>query len=141
MISDLQTECNKKGDRFEKIFSHVIKKNMTSINKRLFQLDEPNYIGYDRQKQDYLRIAPTTGTANNLNQGGNIISFESNNHINFLYLPGSFVYCEFHFSNQDGTAVSGNITLEQGWPTCGRHAACGPFLSDVAALDPSSQLH
>ena len=60
---------------------------MTSINERIFQLDDPNYISYDRRKQDYLRIAPTTGTTNNLNQGGNIISFESNNHANFLYLP------------------------------------------------------
>ena len=92
---------------------------MTSINERIFQLDDPNYISYDRRKQDYLRIAPTTGTANNLNQGGNIISFESNNHANFLYLPGSFVYCEFHISNQDGTAALGNITLEHNWfPRC-----------------------
>ena len=91
---------------------------MTSINERIFQLDDPNYISYDRRKQDYLRIAPTTGTANNLNQGGNIISFESNNHANFLYLPGSFVYCEFHISNQDGTAVPGNITLEHNWFPC-----------------------
>ena len=92
---------------------------MTSINEKIFQLDDPNYISYDQRKQDYLRIAPTTGTANNLNQGGNIISFESNNHANFLYLPGSFVYCEFHTSNQDGTAVPGNITLEHNWfPRC-----------------------
>ena len=62
-----------------------------------------------------MRIAPTTGTANNLNQGDNIISFESNNHANFLYLLGSFVYCEFHFSNQDGNAVPGNLTLEHNW--------------------------
>ena len=62
-----------------------------------------------------MRIAPTTGTANNLNQGDNIISFESNNHVNFLYLPESFIYCEFHTSNQGGTAVSGNITLEHNW--------------------------
>ena len=60
---------------------------MTSINEKIFQLDKPNYISYDRRNKDYLRIAPTTGTANNLNQGGNIISFESNNHTNFLYLP------------------------------------------------------
>ena len=92
---------------------------MTSINEKIFQLDDPNYISYDRRKQDYLRIAPTTGTANNLNQGGNIISSESNNHANFLYLPGSFVYCEFHTSNQDGTAVTGNITLMHNWfPRC-----------------------
>ena len=93
---------------------------MTSINEKFFQLDDPNYISYDRRKQDYLRISPTTGTANNLNQGGNIISFESNNRANFLYLPGSFVYYEFHTSNQDGTAVPGNITLEQNcwFPRC-----------------------
>ena len=35
---------------------------MTSINEKIFQLDDPNYISYDRRKQDYLRIAPTTGT-------------------------------------------------------------------------------
>ena len=92
---------------------------MTSINEKIFQLDDPNYISYDQRKQDYLRIAPTTSTANNLNQGGNIISFESNNHANFLYLPGSFDYCEFHTSNQAGTAVPGNITLEHNWfPRC-----------------------
>ena len=83
---------------------------MTSNNERIFQLDDTNYISYDRWKQDYLRIAPITDAANSLNQGGNIISFESNNHTNFLYLPGSFVYCEFHTSNQDGTAVVGILT-------------------------------
>ena len=65
----------------------LLKGNMTSINEKIFQLDDPNYINYDRRKQDYLRIAPTTGTANNLNQGGNIISFESNNHANFFIYP------------------------------------------------------
>ena len=73
----------------------------------------------DGSKVVLLRIVPTTGTANNLNQGGNIISFESNNHANFLYLLGSFVFCEFHTSNQDGAAVPRNITLEHNWfPHC-----------------------
>ena len=39
------------------------------------------------KKQDYLRIAPTTGTADNLNQTG-IISYEENQE-NYLYLPES----------------------------------------------------
>ena len=65
---------------------------MASINERIFKLDEPNSISYDRRKQDYLRIAPTTGTANNLNQGGNIISFESNNHqIICIYLEALLI--------------------------------------------------
>ena len=34
----------------------------------------------------------TGTTGNNFNQGGNIISFESNNHTNYLYLYGSFIY-------------------------------------------------
>ena len=46
---------------------------MTSINEKIFQLEDPNYISYDRRRQGYLRIAPTTGTANNFNQGNNII--------------------------------------------------------------------
>ena len=105
---------------------------MTSINEKIFQLDEPNYISFDRQKQDYLRIAPTTGTANNLNQGGNIISFESNNHANFLYLPGNFVYCEFHISNQDGTAVPGNYhSRTQLVPALFRRDATGNWFSST----------
>ena len=92
---------------------------MTSVDEKIFQLDELNYISYNRRKQDYLRIAPTTGTANNLNQGGNVVSFEVNNHANFLYLPEAFIYCEFSISKQDGTAVPGNITLEHNWfPRC-----------------------
>ena len=92
---------------------------MTSVDEKIFQLDDPNYVSYNRRKQDYLRIAPTTGTANNLNQGGNVVSFEVNNHANFLYLPEAFIYCEFHISNQAGTAVPGNITLEHNWfPHC-----------------------
>ena len=65
-----------------------------------------------------MRIAPT-GTVKNLNQGGNIISFKLNDHTNYSYLPGSFIYCEFHLSDQDGTAIPGNITLEHNWfPHC-----------------------
>ena len=48
-------------------------------------------------------------------EGDNIISFESNNHANYFYLPGIFIYREFNFSNQDGTAVPENITLEHNW--------------------------
>ena len=92
---------------------------MVSVDEKIFQLDEVNYFSYDRRKQDYLRIAPTTGTANNLNQGGSVVSFELNNHANFLYLPESFIYCEFDISNQAGAAVPGNITLEHNWfPRC-----------------------
>jgi hypothetical protein len=92
---------------------------MTSVDEKIFQLDDPNYISYNRRKQDYLRISSTTGAANNLNQGGNVVSFEVNNHANFLYLPQSFIYCEFHIANQAGTAVPGNITLEHNWfPQC-----------------------
>ena len=92
---------------------------MVSVDEKIFQLDTPNYYSYNRRKQDYLRIAPTTGTAGNLNQGGNVVSFELNNHANFLYLPESFIYCEFDISNQAGTAVPGNITLEHNWfPRC-----------------------
>ena len=31
---------------------------------------------------------------------------------NYLYLPESFLNCEFQISNQAGTAAPGNITLE-----------------------------
>ena len=87
---------------------------MTTVDERIFDLDQPNYVSYNRRKQDYLKIAPTTGTANNLNRTG-IISYEVNNQANFLYLPESFLYCEFNLSNQAGTAVPGNITLEHNW--------------------------
>ena len=86
----------------------------TSVNERIFDLDQPNYVSYNRRKQDYIKVSPTTGTAGNLNRTG-IISFEVNNQANYLYLPESFMYCEFHIANQAGTAVPGNITLEHNW--------------------------
>ena len=87
---------------------------MTTVDERIFNLDQPNYVSYNRRKQDYLKIAPTTGTADNLNRTG-IISYEVNNQANYLYLPESFLYCEFNLSNQAGTEVPGNITLEHNW--------------------------
>ena len=77
---------------------------MTSIDEHISELDKPNYISYNLHKQEYLRIAPTTGTFNNLSQG-NVASFEANNHANYLYSHKSFIYCEYYISNQDGTAV------------------------------------
>ena len=88
---------------------------MTHVDELIFHLDKQYNVSYNRRKQDYIRIAPTTGTANNLNQSGNTISFEVNNQANFLYLPEAFVYCEFQISNGGGTAVPGNITLEHNW--------------------------
>ena len=86
----------------------------TSVNETIFDLDKVNYVSYNRRKQDYLRIAPTTGTADNLNRTG-VISFEINNQANYLYLPECFLYCEFNLSNQAGTEAPGNITLEHNW--------------------------
>lgn len=85
------------------------------MNEKIFNLDDPQYISYNRKKQDYLKIAPTTGTAGNLNTGGNAISFEVNNQANYLFLPDAFVYCEFQISNAAASAVPGNITLENNW--------------------------
>ena len=89
---------------------------MASVNEKIFNLDEANYVSYNRKKQDYIKVAPTTGTADNLNRTG-IISFEVNNQANFLYLPESFLYCEIHISNQAGNAAPGNITHP--WSTTG----------------------
>lgn len=88
---------------------------MTTVNEKIFNLDEPQYISYNRKKQDYIKIAPTTGTANNLNAAGNTISFEVNNQANYLFLSEAFIYCKFNISNQTATAVPGNITLEHNW--------------------------
>ena len=85
-----------------------------SIVDEIFDLDKPNYVSYNRRKQDYLRISPITGTADNLNRTG-IISYEVNNQANYLYLPESFLYCEFNLANQVGTRVPGNISLEHNW--------------------------
>ena len=60
---------------------------MTSVNEKIFRLDKPNYISYNIRKRDYLRIAPTTGTANNLNQGG----------ISKMDLRRFIKYCKEHF--------------------------------------------
>ena len=90
---------------------------MTSVDEKIFDVDEPIYFSHNRRKQDYLRISPTTGTANNLN--GGCITFEINNHSNYLFYPDSFIYCKFNISNQAGDAVPGNITLEHNWfPRC-----------------------
>jgi len=92
---------------------------MTSVDEKIFELDEPNFISFNRRKQDYLRISPNTGTANNLNNCGNLVAYEINNYENFLYYPESFIYCEFNISNEAGNAVPGNITLEHNWfPRC-----------------------
>ena len=87
---------------------------MTTVNERIFDLDKPNYVSYNRRKQDYIKISPTTGTADNLNRTG-IISYKVNNQANYLYLPESFLYCEFNLSNREGTEAPGNITLEHNW--------------------------
>ena len=32
------------------------------MNESIFEVDDPNFIAYNRMKTDYLRIAPTTAT-------------------------------------------------------------------------------
>ena len=85
--------------------------------KNKFKLDEPAIIEYNRKKEDYIKISPTTGTIDRLNKSGNI-SFEVNNQESFLYLPESFLYCEFQIYVPDAAdkskmnEIKKDITLE-----------------------------
>ena len=45
---------------------------MAEIMESIFTLDDPNLIAYNRKKTDYIRIAPTTGTADYAYNSGQI---------------------------------------------------------------------
>lgn len=79
----------------------------------IFQLYSDTEYYYNRKKQDNIIIAPTTGSANQLNVAGSRITFEVNNTSSYLLLSKAFIRCDFEITNQAGNAVPGTtITLE-----------------------------
>jgi hypothetical protein len=84
----------------------------TTFLESIFNLDDPPIIEYQRKKEDYICVAPTTGSAQRLNDNGAIM-FELNNQESYLFLPESFLYCEIEIQKANGTALDNeNITLE-----------------------------
>ena len=80
-----------------------------------FQLDDPPIQIYNQQKNDYIRVALNPGSSSRINTGGDLV-FEVDNQQSYLYMPDSFLHCEFTLYRDDKfTTVlpSGdNITLE-----------------------------
>ena len=80
-----------------------------------FQLDDPPIQIYNQQKNDYIRVALNPGSSSRINTGGDLV-FEVDNQQSYLYMPDSFLHCEFSLYRDDKfTTVlpSGdNITLE-----------------------------
>ena len=81
--------------------------------EEIFKFDDQNVVSYSRKKEDFIKINPTTGSANNLNKNGQIL-FEVNNQASYMYFPNSFLVCDFEISKTDGTELpkEDNITLE-----------------------------
>ena len=67
---------------------------MAEMMESIFTLDDPTLIVYNRKKTDYIRIAPTTDTADHANNSGQI-NFEISNQQYFLNTPEAFLHCEF----------------------------------------------
>ena len=84
------------------------------IDKK-FDLDTPPQHVYNRKKEDYVKIALTPGSASNINRTGDL-TFEVDNQASYLYLPKSFLYCEYSLFKDDKFAnelkETDNITLE-----------------------------
>ena len=90
---------------------------MDELIEPIFQLDDVLQFSYNREKEDYIKISPVTGT--NLNTPGQK-TFEVNNQQNYIYLADSFLRCEFTITKKDGTALGNDdITLEHNFfPRC-----------------------
>ena len=80
-----------------------------------FKLDDPPVQIYNQQKNDYIRVALNPGTSSRVNTGGDLV-FEVDNQQSYLYLPDSFLHCEFSLYSNDKLTTplpnTTNITLE-----------------------------
>ena len=88
---------------------------MSSLIESKFRLDDPPFVSYNQKKNDYIRIAMNPGSSGRLNTGGDLI-FEVDNQQSYLYLPDSFLHCEYSLYSDAAftTALptADNITLE-----------------------------
>src|SRR5438093_2813506 len=83
---------------------------MSRLMENIFDLDSVLEFNYGRQKDDYIRIFPNSGS--DLTKAG-ALRLEINNTQNFISLSDSFLSCEFSITKADGTALANdNITLE-----------------------------
>ena len=69
----------------------------------------------NKKKEDYLIIPPVVGI-NNFNQSGEI-QFVSSSTNDYLYLPDSFLRCEFEIEDNANNKLKkdADITLENNW--------------------------
>ena len=85
------------------------------LTESKFRLDDPPIQVYNQQKNDYIRIALNPGTSSRINKGGDLV-FEVDNQQSYLYMPDSFLHCEFSLYADDKFATAlpttTNITLE-----------------------------
>lgn len=89
------------------------KKVMDELTEDIFQLDSPVLLSHNRKKEDYLAVEAITGT-NKFND--NItIRYKAVDPENYLYLPGSFLRCEYEIKKANGTEIDTEITLENNW--------------------------
>lgn len=89
-------------------------KDKIELIETKFLLDTPPLISHNRKKEDFLILPPTTGT-DRFNENV-IITYKVTNTDNYLYLPESFLRCEFEIKKEDNTALGNeNITLENNW--------------------------
>ncbi len=80
--------------------------------EQIFKHDSVPHFSYNRKKEDYVKIEPTAGSIASLNKSGEI-KFEVYNQQSFLYLPESFLVCQFEITKSDGTELANDkITLE-----------------------------
>ena len=88
---------------------------MSSLIENKFRLDDPPFVSYNQKKNDYIRIAMNPGSSSRVNTGGDLI-FEVDNQQSYLYLPDSFLHCEYSlYSDANFTTPlpdTDNITLE-----------------------------
>lgn len=85
------------------------------LTESKFRLDDPPVQIYNQQKNDYIRVALNPGTSSRVNTGGDLV-FEVDNQQSYLYMPDSFLHCEFSlYSNstlKTALPTTTNITLE-----------------------------
>lgn len=88
---------------------------MANLVESKFKLDDPPIHVYNQQKNDYIRVALNPGTSSRINTGGDLV-FEVDNQQSYLYMPDSFIHCEFSiYSDTDFKTplpADDNITLE-----------------------------
>ena len=83
------------------------------ITEDIFLLDQPTLMSHNRKKEDYLIIEAITGT-NKFNEN-TTIRFKAVDPENYLYLPGSFLRCNFKLQKPNGDNLDTEITLENNW--------------------------